>query len=323
MTFEIFLSLLAATVQAGTPILYATLGEIVTERSGVLNLGVEGIMLVGALAAFLTAMMTGSPLLAFVVGGLAGLLLAGVHGVVCLWFQGNQVVSGLALTILGTGLANYWGTPYIGQSAPGFDPFSLPLLGNLPVLGTIFFQHDLLVYFSYLLPVLLWLFLRNTSWGMALRAVGEYPDAAEAAGVSVQKWRWAGILGGGFLVGLGGASLSLAYPLLEAGAGRTRRLPVRRGHGLPAPPPGHGHQPPVLPAPHAPLPAHGHRPGPGLLARTGEIRGSGSPWGECCTEGMIFITLTLRTAAQIPPSHQNSFTAKDAKKCEGRGAWVV
>ncbi|HKK33518.1 MAG TPA: ABC transporter permease, partial [Desulfomicrobiaceae bacterium] len=145
MTPEIFLSLLAATVQAGTPILYATLGEIFTERSGVLNLGVEGIMLVGALAAFLAAMLTGSPLLAFVVGGLAGLLLAGVHGVVCLWFQGNQVVSGLALTILGTGLANYWGTPYIGQSAPGFYPFSLPLLGDLPVLGSIFFQHDLLV----------------------------------------------------------------------------------------------------------------------------------------------------------------------------------
>ena len=211
MTPEIFLSLLAATVQAGTPILYATLGEIVTERSGVLNLGVEGIMLVGALAAFLTAMITGSPLLAFVVGGLAGLLLAGVHGVVCLWFQGNQVVSGLALTILGTGLANYWGTPYIGRSAPGFSPFSLPLLGDLPVLGTIFFQHDLLVYFSYLLPVLLWLFLRNTSWGVALRAAGEYPDAAEAAGLSVLKWRWVGILGGGFLVGLGGAYLSLAY----------------------------------------------------------------------------------------------------------------
>jgi simple sugar transport system permease protein len=211
MTFEIFLSLLAATVQAGTPILYATLGEIVTERAGVLNLGVEGIMLVGALAAFLTALITGSPMTAFVAGGAAGLVLAGVHGVVCLWFQGNQVVSGLALTILGTGLANYWGAPYIGRNAPGFDPFSVPLLGDIPVLGRVFFQHDLLVYISYLVPVLLWLFLRNTRWGVALRAAGESPDAAEAAGLSVCRWRWIGILGGGFLVGLGGAYLSLAY----------------------------------------------------------------------------------------------------------------
>ena len=123
MTAEFLLPLLAAAVQSGTPVLYATLGEIFTEKSGILNLGVEGVMMVGALTAFVTAKLSGSPALGFLVGGCAGAILAGVHGLVCLVFQGNQVVSGLALTILGVGLADYLGTPFIGQTAPGFNPF--------------------------------------------------------------------------------------------------------------------------------------------------------------------------------------------------------
>jgi general nucleoside transport system permease protein len=99
-------------------------------------------MLVGALIGFLTALHTGSPVLAFVAGGLGGACMAALHGIVCIWFMGNQVVSGLALTIFGTGLAGFFGTPYIGRTAPGFDKFSLPLLGDIPVLGTIFFQQD-------------------------------------------------------------------------------------------------------------------------------------------------------------------------------------
>ena len=173
MTPEIFLSLLAATVQSGTPILYATLGEILTEKGGILNLGVEGIMLVGALAAFLTALHTGSPTLAFAAGGLAGALLAAVHGVVCIWFLGNQIVSGLALTILGAGLSGFFGTPYIGRTAPGFDKFSLPLLGDIPILGPVFFQQDALVYVSFLLPPLMWAFFRYTRWGLTVTASGE------------------------------------------------------------------------------------------------------------------------------------------------------
>lgn len=119
MTIEVLIALLAAAVQTGTPILYATLGEIITERSGILNLGVEGIMLIGALAAFLVSLAAGNPLAGLIAGGACGALLAGIHALVCLGFQGNQVVSGLALTILGTGLANYLGTPYVGKSAPG------------------------------------------------------------------------------------------------------------------------------------------------------------------------------------------------------------
>ena len=211
MTLEFLISLLAAAVQSGTPILYATLGEIVTEKTGILNLGVEGMMMVGALAAFVTAQLTGSPLIAFIIGGCCGSLLASVHGAVCLGFQGNQVVSGLALTILGTGLANYLGTPLVGQSVDGFSRLPVPVLENIPFIGPILFQQDALVYISYFLPVLLWFFFQRTRWGLHMRSVGEHPASAAAAGLRIHLIRWCGLLGGGFLGGLGGAYLSLAY----------------------------------------------------------------------------------------------------------------
>ncbi len=208
---EILVFLLAATVQAGTPVLYATLGEIFTEKSGVLNLGVEGVMLLGALAAFWVSYSSGSPWLAFFAAGVVGVAAASLHGVVCLWFQGNQVVSGLALTIFGTGLADYLGTPYIGSTAPGFTAVAVPFLGEIPGIGEIFFHHDPLVYVSYLLPFLLWFVLYKTRVGLGLRSVGENPAAAKAAGLVSNRYRWLGILGGGFLMGLGGAYLSLSY----------------------------------------------------------------------------------------------------------------
>ncbi len=211
MTTAFFLSLLAATVQAGTPILYATLGEIVTERSGVLNLGVEGIMMIGALAGFLVSKTTGNPVLGFAAGGFFGAAMAAIHGGVCLGFQGNQVVSGLALTILGVALAEYLGTPFIGSSAPGFSSMPIPLLSRIPLLGPVFFHQDPLVYLSYFLPAVLWWVFRYTRWGLSLRAVGENPDAASAAGISVAGYRWAGTCIGGALGGFGGAYLSLAY----------------------------------------------------------------------------------------------------------------
>lgn len=211
MSIDILIPLLAAAVQSGTPILYATLGEIFTERSGILNLGVEGIMIIGALTGFLVAKITGNPYLAFIAAGFAGSCAASIHGLVCLVFQGNQVVSGLALTILGVGLANYLGTSYVGVSTPGFQPLPIPLLAQIPVLGPIFFSQDLLVYFTYIIPFLMWLFLYNTRFGLSLRAAGEYPAAATAAGLNVVGYRWLGVLGGGFFMGLGGAYLSLAY----------------------------------------------------------------------------------------------------------------
>ena len=211
MHSELLIPLLAAAVQSGTPILFATLGEMFTEKAGILNLGVEGMMIVGAFAAFLVSQATGSPVLGLVAAGLAAALLGALHGLVCLHFLGNQVVSGLALTILGVGLANFLGTPFIGQQAPGFYPFDLPLLSSVPFLGDVFFKQDALVYLSYLAPVAFWFVWNRTRTGLALTAAGEYPPAAAAAGLSPLRLRWLGILAGGFLVGLGGAYLSLAY----------------------------------------------------------------------------------------------------------------
>jgi simple sugar transport system permease protein len=211
MNAEMILPLLAAAVQTGTPILYATLGEIVTERSGILNLGVEGIMMVGALAAYVCALATGSAWLGFAAGAAGGALLAAIHGLVCIGFRGNQVVSGLALTILGTGLANFLGVAYIGQSIPGFQRAALPLLEGIPFLGPVFFRQDALVYLSYLAPLAVWAALARTTWGLNLRAVGEAPEAVEAAGLSVSRLRWSAVLIGGAFMGAGGAYLSLAY----------------------------------------------------------------------------------------------------------------
>ena len=211
MNIEILIPLLAAAVQSGTPILYATLGEIFTERSGILNLGVEGVMIIGALVGFLVAKFTGNPLLAFCAAGVAGSCASSLHGLVCLVFRGNQVVSGLALTIFGVGVADYIGTAFVGQAAPGFNPLQVPLLAQIPVLGPVFFKQDALVYFTYIIPFLMWFFLYNTRYGLNLRAAGEYPAAATAAGLNVARYRWLGILTGGLLMGLGGAYLSLAY----------------------------------------------------------------------------------------------------------------
>lgn len=211
MSLELLLLVSAAAVQAGTPILYATLGEIITERSGVLNLGVEGMMIIGAFCGFITLHLTGSPWQAFVMAGLAGMLLSSLHGLACLVFRSSQVVSGLTLTILGLGLADFFGNPYIGTITKGFESWSLPGLSEIPVIGAIFFSQDALVYLSYLLVPVIWFFLRRTPMGLSLRAAGENPSALMATGVSPIFYRWIGTLVGGFLVGLGGGYLSLAY----------------------------------------------------------------------------------------------------------------
>lgn len=209
--------LLAATVQSGTPILYATLGEILTEKGGVLNLGVEGMMSMAAFAAFFVTMTTGNPWLGFIAGGIAGTFMAALHGFVCITCLGNQVVSGLALTILGVGLCNFLGTPYIGTATDGFDKFSFPVLSAIPYIGDIFFKQDALVYVSYLIPVLFMLFINRTSLGLAISAVGEKPAAAAAVGLKAIRLRWIALLGGGFFIGLGG----LTFPSLTPTSGPT------------------------------------------------------------------------------------------------------
>ncbi|AEG59848.1 ABC transporter permease [Desulforamulus ruminis] len=212
MTQDIIIAILATAITAGTPILYAALGEILTERAGILNLGVEGLMLVGAVSGFVFAVRTGNPWIGLMAAMIAGGALALIHAFLTVTLQANQVVSGLALTLFGTGLSGFIGKPYIGIPVENaFKPFHMNYLSDIPFLGPIFFQHDMLVYLSYLLVPLLWFLIYRTRPGLNLRAVGENPASADSLGVSVYKVRYLYVIAGGMLGGLGGAYLSLAY----------------------------------------------------------------------------------------------------------------
>lgn len=204
-------AVLAAAITAGTAILLACLGELLCERAGILNLGVEGIMLVGALGGFALTVWTGSPwlgaLAAMVVGGLLSL----IHAVLTITLNVNQVVSGLALTLFGSGLSAFLGKPLVGQPAPAFfRKVALPLLGDLPVLGPILFRQDPLTYLSFVLVPALWFWIYRTRAGLYLRAVGESPGTVDAMGLSVNRLRYLYVGLGGMLGGLGGAAISLA-----------------------------------------------------------------------------------------------------------------
>ena len=209
---SIWVSILATGIIAGTPILLAALGEILAELAGVMNLGVEGMMLVGAVTGFMVAMQTASPWAGLLAAIIAGGLLALIHAFLTVTLRANQVVSGLALTIFGTGLSGYVGKSLIGVPlANTFKPVALPGLSELPVIGPILFEQDILVYLSYGLVALLWFFLFHTHKGLELRAVGENPGAADTAGISVFGIRYIFVVAGGMLAGMAGAYLSLAY----------------------------------------------------------------------------------------------------------------
>jgi len=211
---DFIVPVLAAAVRSGTPILFVTIGEIYAERSGILNLGLEGMMLVGALAGFGAANFTGSPALAILIALLAGGLLGIVHAFVCIGLRAEQIVSGLALTLFGTGLTGFLGRSMVGQTASGVSPIKIPGLSQIPILGPVFFSHDVLVYLSYLLVPVAWFVLYRTRLGLAIRSVGESPEAADASGVSVSGIRYGCTFVGGAFAGLGGAYLSLAYTSL-------------------------------------------------------------------------------------------------------------
>jgi simple sugar transport system permease protein len=204
--------ILQAGVATGTVLLFATLGEIFAERSGVLNLGVEGMMLIGAMTGFSVGIKTGNPWL----GVLAAMLFAGVisqiHAFITVTLQADQVVSGLALTFLGAGISLVLGE---GLSKAGtvspMPAFSIPLLSQIPILGPIFFTNQrLLVYLGYLMIPAAWYYINRTRPGMHLRAVGEYPAAADALGINVYRMRYLYVFVGGVMAGLAGATISLA-----------------------------------------------------------------------------------------------------------------
>ena len=201
--------LLASLMVAATPILLAAIGELVVERAGVLNLGVEGMMITGAVCGFIVAVATGSPWLGFLGAAVGGALLSLLFGVLTQVLLSNQVATGLALTLFGLGLSALMGQGYLGIRAPAFPDWDVPLLSDIPYLGPIVFQHDPMVYIGIGIVAGVWFFLNRTRAGLILRAVGENHDAAHALGYHVRRTRMLAIMFGGACAGLGGAYLSL------------------------------------------------------------------------------------------------------------------
>jgi len=216
-------TLVALTLAAGTPLVLAGVGELVTERSGVLNLGVEGMMLVGAVAAFIVAATTGAPWLGVSVGMLAGAALSLVFAVLTLTLMANQVAAGLALSLFGVGLSAFVGLGYVSVVIDGIKPLAISGVSDLPFFGKLLFAHSPFVYISLLLVAAAQWFLFRTRAGLILRAVGESPESAHAIGYSVVAIRYAAVAFGGACAGLAGAYLAVAYtPLWTEGmtAGR-------------------------------------------------------------------------------------------------------
>ncbi len=207
-----FTNILAAGVASGTVLLFAAIGEIFAERAGVLNLGVEGMMLFGAVVGFSVGVSTGNPWLGVVMAMLAGGLLSLVHAVMTISLRADQVVSGLALTFLGTGLARVLGEGVSSARDVALIPqLTIPVLSRIPLIGEIFFtEQRALVYVGYLLVPLAWYWIGRTRPGLHLRAVGEYPAAADAQGIGVYRLRYAYVFIGGTLAGLAGATITLA-----------------------------------------------------------------------------------------------------------------
>ncbi|MDU8943305.1 ABC transporter permease [Ovoidimarina sediminis] len=201
--------LIASLMVASTPILLAALGELVVEKSGVLNLGVEGMMIVGAICGFAMAVETGSPVLGFIGAAIGGALLSLVFALLTQILLANQVATGLALTLFGLGLSALIGQSYSGQRPPQTAKLDLPVISDIPFIGPVLFGHDWVVYFSLLLVGLVWWAINRTRAGLILRAVGENHDAAHALGYKVVGVRIAAIAFGGACAGLGGAYISL------------------------------------------------------------------------------------------------------------------
>jgi simple sugar transport system permease protein len=206
---DLLANILIGTLIAATPLMLAATGELVTERAGVLNLGVEGMMIVGAIAGFAAMIATRSVVLSLLAAMLAGAAMAALFAVLVLTLRANQVASGLALTMFGLGLSALWGQGYSGLTAPAFPHLYIPVLTDLPLVGKLLFGQDLLVYLTLALVAAVAYTLKRTRLGLVLRAVGENHDAAHAIGYPVIACRYLATLLGGAMAGLGGAYLSL------------------------------------------------------------------------------------------------------------------
>ena len=201
---ELLLTILLTSV----PLVLAATGELVAERSGVLNLGVEGMMLMGAVSAFGAAILSGSATVGMIAGAFGGMMTAAIFGLFALGLATNQVATGLALTIFGTGFSGLIGAPLVGKAIEGLPSLSIPVLSDLPLIG-VAFQLDALAYISIALVALVAYFLKRTRWGLVLRATGANHDSAHALGYNVLAVRWYAVLFGGLMAGLAGAYLPL------------------------------------------------------------------------------------------------------------------
>ncbi len=204
-------AIMVSMIAAATPLLFAALGELITEKAGVLNLGIEGMMLAGAVTAFATAAGTGSLYLGILAGAAAGTVLSLLFGLLSLSLVANQVATGLALTIFGIGLSALIGQDYVGTPLGALHRLDIPGISDIPIIGPVIFGHDILVYLSFaMVGGVIW-FLYHTRGGLVLRAVGESHDAAHAIGYPVIGIRYLAVAFGGAMAGVGGAYLSLAY----------------------------------------------------------------------------------------------------------------
>jgi general nucleoside transport system permease protein len=200
-----------AGLATGTILLFAAIGEIFSERAGILNLGVEGMMLVGAMAGFSTSLSSGNAWWGLIVAMIAAGILSLAHGLVTIHFQADQVVSGLSLTFLGTGLALVLGEGLTGQTPQLIPSIDIPGLAAIPFIGPVFFtDHSVLVYLGYIFAPMAWYYVHKTRPGLHLRAVGEKPEAADTMGISVYGLRYLYVFVGGCLAGLAGATISLS-----------------------------------------------------------------------------------------------------------------
>lgn len=204
-------AILLTVITAATPLVLASIGELVTERTGVLNLGVEGMMVMGAAIAFAATQMTGSPYLGILAGIGGGALFSLLFGFLTLTLVANQVATGLALTILGLGISGQIGEPYVGMSGTKLQPIVIPLLSDIPFLGPLLFKQDIIFYVSIALVVGVNWFLFKSRTGLKIRAIGDNHGSAHALGIHVIRTRYLAVMFGGACAGLAGAQLSLVY----------------------------------------------------------------------------------------------------------------
>jgi ABC-type uncharacterized transport system permease subunit len=227
----IIINILSSMLRIATPILFAAMGELVTERAGVMNLGLEGTMLTAAFIGFLVAEKTGSLAVAIIVASLSGAVMSLILAFMTITLGVDQIITGLAINLLASGATLYWFRLDYAQTnlanTPLIDflkPINLPLLSDIPYLGKIFFSHNFLTYLSFLLVPVIWFFLYKTSYGLKIRSLGENPKAADVTGTNVNKNRYIAVIIGGLMAGLGGAFVSIGsverfFPDMTAGKG--------------------------------------------------------------------------------------------------------